>query len=164
MARGNVENLRKAAQAKHAAAIKRAETGLRGLLKSGEPVNFEGVAAAGGVSKDFLYRTPDLRERIQTLRSRQSPVSARTAPAPASDEGRVPDTSSIIRTLTCKLTEERARSRQRITELETALAAAHGQILILQRQQGTRPWTPWTGPGIMGSCVDDTLSPSQPLI
>ncbi|WP_284762179.1 DUF6262 family protein [Arthrobacter sp. efr-133-R2A-63] len=142
MARGNVENLRKAAQAKHAAAIKRAEQGLRRLLKNAEPITFEGVAAAGGVSKDFLYRTPDLRDRIQTLRARQAPVSTRPAPVPAPDPGRVPDTSSIIRTLTGKLTEERTRNRQRITELETALAAAHGQILTLQRQQGSRPWTP----------------------
>ena len=53
------------------AATKRAEAALRKLIKSGEEINFRAVAAAAGVSVDFLYRHPELRARIEHLRSRQ---------------------------------------------------------------------------------------------
>ena len=131
MSVGNPENLRRAAQAKRAAAVKRAEAGLRHVIKNGEPVTFEAVAAAGKVSKDFLYRTPDLRERITALRQ----ASAGSLKAqPATDDVVPRDTSSIIRTLTTKLTQERADHRAEVTELKNALSAAHGRILELSRQ------------------------------
>lgn len=40
----------------------------------------------------------------------------------------------LVRTLTAKLAHERSTNRKRIAELEAALAAAHGQILHLRRQ------------------------------
>lgn len=42
-------------------------------------------------------------------------------------------TSSIIRTMTKKLTEERVQHRQEVSELRAALATAHGQLLALRR-------------------------------
>ena len=65
------EVLRQAAQAKHTAATKRAEAALRTLIKAGEEINFRTVASTAGVSVDFLYRHPELRARIEHLRSRQ---------------------------------------------------------------------------------------------
>lgn len=133
MARGNTENLRQAGQAKREAAIARAEKGLRRLLKTGRPITFQTVAAEAGVSKDFLYRTIDLRERIMDLRAKTTPV-AESAGAAALAEPQLPDTSSVVRTLTAKLAHERSTNRTKITELEAALAAAHGHILQLRRQ------------------------------
>jgi hypothetical protein len=133
MVGGNAENLLQAARAKREAAIARAEQGLRRLLKTGSPITFHTVAAEAGVSKDFLYRTPDLRERIMYLRGN---TGLTTPPAREASRSEPPhhDTSSIVRTLTAKLAQERSTNRKRIAELEAALAAAHGQILQLRRQ------------------------------
>ena len=134
MNRGNPDNLRKAAHAKQTAALERAERGLRDLVKNGKPITFQAVAAAGGVSKDFLYRTPGLRSRISQLRDQQDPQSPRL-PAPTRQEQNGHQSiSSIVRTLTAKLTAERAQHRREISTLQNALAAAHGELLSLKRQ------------------------------
>lgn len=132
MSRGNPELLRAAAARKSAAAHERAEAGIRALLKNRQAITFEGVAAAGGVSKDYLYRTADLRTRIEDLRARTARrlSATQTEPSPASSA------SSIVRTLSTKLTEERSHHRREITELKQALATAHGEILALKRRYG----------------------------
>ena len=66
-----IATLRQAAAAKRDAAAARAETGIRALAKTGQPITFRAVAAAGGVSVDFLYRHPELRARIERLRGRR---------------------------------------------------------------------------------------------
>lgn len=143
---GNPENLRRAARAKHDAAVLRAEKGLRVLLRAQEAVTFESVAAAAGVSKDFLYRTTDLRARITKLRAQQTP--ARNVHAGRNLDPAGNDVSSIIRTLTAKLASERARHRQELSELNQALAAAHGQILALKRHlPSAHPEDSGHGPG-----------------
>lgn len=131
--RGNPGNLRNAARAKHEAALLRADKGLKAVLRTQAPVTFEGVAAAAGVSKDFLYRTPELRARITRLRDQQQQTPTKYAAAGRNVEPAGIDTSSIIRTLTAKLASERASHRQELAELNQALAAAHGQILALKR-------------------------------
>lgn len=132
MSRGNPELLRAAAARKSVAAHERAENGIRALLKKGEAITFEGVAEAGGVSKDYLYRTADLRARLEDLRARTAcrPATPRSEPESASSTG------SIVRTLTTKLTEERTQHRREITELKQAPATAHGEILTLRRRHG----------------------------
>jgi hypothetical protein len=117
------EVLRRAAQDKHAAATKRAEVALRTLIKSSAPVNFRAVATAAGVSVDFLYRHPELRQRIEHLRARQT-----SAPAPAPQPG--PDDRGVVVTLTARLRE----ARREVAELKAQLAAAHGELLQLRRQ------------------------------
>lgn len=143
MSRGNPDNLRKAAQAKQVAAIERAERGLRELIKTNQPITFQAVAAAGRVSKGFLYRTPELRSRITHLRNQQDPQRPHPPAAATEGETQRQSTSSIVRTLTTKLTAERAQHSRELNELRNALAAAHGEILTLKRQQGldagTRP-------------------------
>jgi len=44
------------------------------------------------------------------------------------------DVSSVVRTLTLKLSRERAQHREEITDLRAALAAAHGELLALTRR------------------------------
>ena len=85
MARGNPENLRAAAQRKSQATIKRAETALRTMIKNGEPITFRGVARTAGCSIDFLYGNPELRRRIEHLRTQQQ---KQPAPARATVERR----------------------------------------------------------------------------
>lgn len=119
--------LREAAQAKRQAAVARAETAIRALIKNKEEINFRSVARAAGVSLDFLYGNDDLRKRIEKLRNQQKarPVPA-PAPAPADD-------NDIVHILTEKLRRERDTRRTTVSELEEQLAAAHGELLRLRR-------------------------------
>ena len=64
-------NLQKAAAARTAAAITRAEAALDHMLRIGQPVTFRGVAAGAPASLDFLYRNPAIRQRIEQLRGQQ---------------------------------------------------------------------------------------------
>jgi hypothetical protein len=118
------EVLRHAAQAKHAAATKRAEVALRKLIKTGAQINFRTVANAAGVSVDFLYRHPELRARIEHLRSRQQNTPPPAAPEPGADD------RGVIGALTARLREARGE----VAELKAQLAAAHGELLALRRQ------------------------------
>jgi uncharacterized protein DUF6262 len=118
--------LRQAAAAKRAGAVARAETGIRTLTKTGQPVTFRAVAAAGGVSVDFLYRHPGLRARIERLRG---PQPAPSGHAPSRDHA----ASGVVATLTAKLTE----LRRELAETKTQLAAAHGELLALRRHPGS---------------------------
>lgn len=143
MRKGNPEALKAAAQRKSVAARARADAGIRSLIKSRTPITFENVAATAQVSKDFLYRTPELRARILSLRARTAPTAAKKAmDVPTTDSQ-----SSVIRTLSAKLTEERARHRAEVAELQRALERAHGELLQLRREGPTIVQSSSAGPG-----------------
>jgi hypothetical protein len=114
--------LREAARRRQQLARDRAERAISELTKAGEPVNYRNVARHGGVSVDFLYSDPGLRDRIARLRERDRPVPAAVVP----DKN-----STVVLTLTAQLREARAE----IARLKDALAAAHGENLILRRDQ-----------------------------
>jgi hypothetical protein len=118
-----IATLRQAAAAKRDAAVARAEAGIRALAKTGQPITFRAVAAAGGVSVDFLYRHPGLRARIERLRGHK-PAPTRHSPGEPGD--RAP---GVVATLTARLTE----LRRELAETKAQLAAAHGELLALRR-------------------------------
>lgn len=120
--------LRQAAQAKRQAAITRADAAIRNLIKNQQEINFRSVARAAGVSLDFLYGNDDLRQRIGKLRAQQT---ARTAREPAAA---TPGHDDIVHILTTKLRQERDTRRSAVSDLETQLAAAHGELLRLRRR------------------------------
>lgn len=131
---GNTANLKAAAARRHQAAVTRAEAGLQKLARSGQQITFRGVAKAAGVSLEFLYNHPQLRSRIEHLRAQQQTTAA---PArPAADPGPASQASSVIRTLTAELTASKARHRAEVEQLHQALAAAHGENLLLRRRLG----------------------------
>lgn len=119
--------LRRAAQAKRQAATARADTAIRQLIKEGKEINFRSVARAAGVSLDFLYGNDNLRQRIEKLRIQQTARPARE-PAAATE-----DHNDIVHILTVKLRQERDARRTAVSDLETQLAAAHGELLRLRR-------------------------------
>jgi hypothetical protein len=152
--RGNPGNLRRAAAAKSAAAQARAEDGLAQMLRRGDPITFRGLAQTAGVSLDFLYRTGEIRSRVEQLRGRQQ--AAHPAPAHAPD----PDQpGSVIRTLTAQLAELKRRHHDEISTLRQALEAAHGENLELRRRLGHQDATQ------TASLADTTASalPAQTL-
>ena len=118
--RGNPGNLRRAAAAKSAAAQARAQDGLEQMLRRGDPITFRGLAQTAGVSLDFLYRTGEIRSRVEQLRARQQTAPPAPAQAPGPDQP-----GSVIRTLTAQLAELKRRHRDEISTLRQALEAAH---------------------------------------
>jgi hypothetical protein len=128
-AQRRADALRRAAQAKRQAATDRADAAIRKLVKTQQEISFRAVARTGGVSLDFLYATPGLRRRIETLRAQQtaSTPAAATGPGPSQSD------ASIVHTLTIKLREERATRLAAVRGLEDKLAASHGEILRLRR-------------------------------
>jgi len=67
-AKRNVEGLRQNAQKKRQATLEKVEQGIRQLIKEGRAITFHTVAQAADVSKAFLYKEPEIKERIEQLR------------------------------------------------------------------------------------------------
>lgn len=129
--RGNPDNLRQAAARKSEAAKARADDGLREMIRRGQPITFRGLSQTAGVSLDFLYRTTEIRRRVEQLRAQQQGTP------PAATRRVDPDQpSSVVRTLTAQLTELKRRHREEVQSLKQALAAAHGENLELRRRLG----------------------------
>lgn len=131
--RGNPDNLRRAAARKSAAAQARAEQGLREMIRTGQPITFRGLAQTAGVSLDFLYRTTDIRKRVEQLRAQQQ-----NTPPPAANTTHDDAASSVVRTLTAQLGALKQQHRDEVRQLRQALEAAQGEILELRRQLGRR--------------------------
>jgi hypothetical protein len=129
VAKRRADALRRAAQAKRQAATARAEAGIRKLVKNQQQINFRAVARAGGVSLDFLYATPDLRDRIESLRAQQAGKTPAEPgpPSPSQSE------AGVIDVLTARLRQERAARLAAVRDLEERLAASHGELLRLRR-------------------------------
>lgn len=73
----NVSGLLAHAEMKSKAVSQRVDLAIRSLLKQHLPVNFNSVASLANVSKTTLYKNPEYRARIQSLR--QYVVSAPAA-------------------------------------------------------------------------------------
>ncbi|MBW4460122.1 MAG: hypothetical protein KME47_07785 [Nodosilinea sp. WJT8-NPBG4] len=76
----SVDGLRRSAQQKHQEALEKVEKGIQSLIKDKRPINFNAVAEASGVSKAWLYKEADIKDRIEQLRA-QSSGSKRQPPA-----------------------------------------------------------------------------------
>lgn len=93
---------------------------------------FTGIAAAAGVSTDFIYRHPDFRGQVEALRNVHAPGRASVVQDSDVDAA----ASTLIRRLSQELVDQRKKFRGQIAELEQALAAAHGELLSMRRQVG----------------------------
>ncbi|WP_231158518.1 DUF6262 family protein [Streptomyces sp. CNZ748] len=123
------EHLRQATRARTEEAEKRARVALAELAKAGTPISFTAVARQAGVSTDFLYRSPELRTRIERHRAKSGPVPA----APADPPGD-PSTSAAVRALSARLTRQQEAHREEVTRLRQALEIAQGENLDLRRR------------------------------
>lgn len=131
--RGNPDNLRQAAARKSAAAQARADKGLREMIRCGQPITFRGLAQSANVSLDFLYRSTEIRRRVEQLRAQQQNHPPRSVVPPPDHSP-----SSVVRTLTVQLAELKQRHRDEVQALRQALEAAQSENLELRRRLGPR--------------------------
>jgi uncharacterized protein DUF6262 len=124
------EHLRESAHRRHQDATDRATAALARLTAAGLSISFTGVAREAKVSTDFLYRQPQLRQRIQQMRT----TNGRRAETAMADDGTSATASAPVRTLSAQLKELRRRHREEITALQQALAVAQGENLALRRK------------------------------
>ena len=120
-----VTRLRAAARAKSETKTRAAEAAIRELAKTGTPISFRAIANKAGVSHLFLYANPDLRSRINHLRSHQRPATA-PAPQPSSE-------TTLVQTLSIKIDQLKREHRTQLAEYRSALEQAHGENLALRR-------------------------------
>lgn len=77
----NTHHLRRAAAARHDAALNRARTAVEELNRAGDTITFTAVARVASVSRGWLYSQPDVRETIIGLRRDRSADTRATIPA-----------------------------------------------------------------------------------
>jgi Family of unknown function (DUF6262) len=129
------DRIRAAAATRSLAATARAGRSLRELHHRGADVNFAAVAAIAGVSRQFLYTHPQLRDEIKQLRGERDSTLARTSTAKPASE------ASLRSRLRAAL-DDNQRLREANTRLRDELAVAHGRARELETSQRTGRTTP----------------------
>ena len=66
--------LARAAARRHERALHAATAAIERLDRDAQPINFSIVAEQAGVSRGWLYRQPEIRERIARLRNSRQPA------------------------------------------------------------------------------------------
>ncbi len=113
------EALRRAAQARHDATAARAEAAFEALRRQGRPVSFGQLAKAAGVARSWLYRQPELREKVMRLRGGPRPEHR-----PGQDRQRA--SADSLRQQLHVYREELARVRAENTALKEQVARQLG--------------------------------------
>ncbi len=111
------EALRTAAKARHDAATARAEAALESFRRQGRPVSFGQLAKTAGVARSWLYRQPELREKVERLRGEPPRKSSRDAQRASADS---------LRQQLHVYREELARARSENASLKEQLARQLG--------------------------------------
>ncbi|MFF1415826.1 DUF6262 family protein [Streptomyces sp. NPDC058289] len=123
------EHLRQATRARTEGADKRARATLAELTKAGTPISFTAVARKAGVSTDFLYRSPVLRDLIERSRAKHGLASATPVSLPGDSS-----TSAAVRALSARLARQQETHRDEVAKLRKALEVAQGENLDLRRR------------------------------
>ncbi|GAB3855091.1 hypothetical protein GCM10028801_10250 [Nocardioides maradonensis] len=128
----SIEHLKQAAADRSKAAEDRVRSALTTMGRTAVPISFAAVAREAGVSTDFLYRHPQFRRAITEMRQ----ANKGTRRGPTTDTVLAEDDSSggTVRALAALLREMKARHRDEVARLNNALAAAHGDNLLLRRR------------------------------
>ena len=97
------------------------------MVRSREPVTFSAVASRAGVSREYLYRTPDLAANIRNARASRAGELRE-----ASESGSPSIIAALrdhIRRLEATHHTEIANFRRENQDLQRQLAAALGQLI-----------------------------------
>jgi Family of unknown function (DUF6262) len=101
------------------------------MAKRGAAVNFAAIAAAAGVSRQFLYTHPELRREIEQLRDEQHGELSRLPVAERAND------ASIRARLRAAL-DDNQRLREENARLREELALAHGRVRELELDRRVR--------------------------
>jgi cell division protein FtsB len=123
------EPLGRAAAARHELAVTRARRALLELDREGAAISFQAVARRAGVSRQWLYTQPELREQIERLRD-QPRSKADGVPA------RQRATEASLRQRIQSLRAENRRLREENASLKDELAIAYGHQRAANSQRG----------------------------
>jgi hypothetical protein len=127
----NTQALRAAARRRTEHAEQAVTQALRTARRSGNPVTITGLAAAAGVSPDFIYNHPRMRAQAEALRRNRQPAPGSTSQPSADADAAA---SNLVRALQQQLAQQRRAHREEVSELKAALAAALGENLTLRRR------------------------------
>jgi len=130
----SIEALQQATRRRHETAEKAVTVALREARKANVPITFTRLAAAAGVSTDFIYRHPALRAQVEALRRVRNGPGVQTHRNVDTDAAE----STVVRRLSQELVDLRRKHHEEVTRLQKALAAAHGELLELRRRLADR--------------------------
>jgi hypothetical protein len=122
-----------AATRRSQAAQARAKSALRALDASGEQITFQAVAHAAGVSRQWLYTQPELRDEIEQLRASGSDLDGRPVPA------RERASENSLRHRNRALLDENQRLRAELAAVKDELAVALGELRSGARRRERQP-------------------------
>ena len=119
-----IEALQEAAAHKGQEAHERVEKALEFMIKQNQKINFQTVAHSASVSTAYLYKYPEIKHRIITLRDQQKNQSQPKQVPIASDNSKA--------VIIYNLREETKRLRAEIEELRRANVALTGRLYQVQ--------------------------------
>lgn len=119
----NIEGMKNHAQQRSQEARCRVDQAITRLVHEHKPVNFNTVAQAAGVTKSYLYTQPDLRARIEALRTSQ-PLPMRHVPSERTEASK--DLLLAAKERRIKILEE--ENRQLKVELKKALGSIYSRM------------------------------------
>lgn len=115
----NLDGIKGAAQKKRQEAFDKTEEAIKRLIREKRPINFESVAEAAGVTRAWLYKQPELRGRIETLRAQRSPKKQVPPEIRSSDASKT--------ALIAELRQQNKQLRAQVQELKRELELAYGR-------------------------------------
>ena len=119
-----IEALQEAAEQKKREASERVEKALQQMLKQNQKINFQTVAHVANVSTAYLYKYPEIKQRIQTLRDQQ-----KNQPKPKKAPSASDDSKSVI---IYNLREENKKLKGQIEQFRKANESLAGRLYQLQ--------------------------------
>lgn len=99
---------------------------IRTMEREGERITLKGAAARAGVSRNFIYTTPEVEAALRAASERQGPLSVapRIAATPSSD--------ASLRTRLVAAIEENRRLRDELDTLKATNERLVSEIVTLQ--------------------------------
>lgn len=121
----NTEALVEKAKEKREEAFHKFDAAIRKLLREREPINFANVARESGCSQAWLYKEPDVAERIRKLRTQQSSKKSAIPKAEQASTASLRAQNEALRQRNKKITEENERLKRQIA-VAYGLLREHG--------------------------------------
>jgi len=95
------------------------------LLRSHKAVNFNSVSAESGITKSTLYNTPEIRSRIEALRSQQSQLPSPLQLKASMDEN---NKDAVIASLQRRIKKLESENQELKHQLKTSYTDFYEQL------------------------------------